>query len=595
MSYESLSAKIGGRTFNEEKTLAISGKTRGTREIKIAICYQFIKTNMSDVMTQNRRWRTWLARGVVVIVSIGFALSVSELYLRRIEFDLNPAEHWRYDRMFGWTADYKHAPHDRVTEQGFRYVNWGRGDSEPPRKILLLGDSFTHASGMPYASTYSSHLETALNGQHKDYRGWAAVNLSVGDWGPGQELIALQEYRAKFDPELVVLQFFPFNDVPNCALSMAGTASMQDHHRPYWIECNHELQITFQHPWRTKLRNNFLVFGLFENLVTPHQRLLPRPNVSVEELQAARHTYFERNARRRGLTETGMLYSLMPEVHQPPAVKEAWAITERVVTQMVDVAHQGNTPVIALVIPYRNTVGPMWDEFIARIRPAVQNKLQQDYCTARLEKFLTDLGVPTISIREKIYENGLAGTWMFLDDGHFNALGHRQVADWVLEKIHHTTEIKVLDTVTQDESIAIDFIADPAGVAMIGLDPNVNSAHTPHLMAHGPAATVKFVAHQAEHAILDLQAYSIVPDQSIEVFVNGISLSKLTQLPEKKPSAKWQIPLEVNAGPNEVRLQFADWNHRSITYFPKETRPLAANLLRFAVVAQGDDLERGID
>lgn len=102
----------------------------------------------------------------------------------------------------------------RVSSQGIR-------DREfPPKqpgefRIVLLGDSYTMGQGLTPEETYARQLEALMNREELPLS-VSVVNCGMGGYAPWQERIFLQKFGFEFEPDIVLLQLFPPNDVIAC-------------------------------------------------------------------------------------------------------------------------------------------------------------------------------------------------------------------------------------------------------------------------------------------------------------------------------------------------------------------------------------------
>ena len=81
---------------------------------------------------------------------------------------------------------------------------------KPPHtfRILVLGDSVTFGHGAPFETTYPYLLEQRLKSWRPDVK-WEVWNLGVPGYNTAQELAYLQEVGPRYQPDLVVIGFFP--------------------------------------------------------------------------------------------------------------------------------------------------------------------------------------------------------------------------------------------------------------------------------------------------------------------------------------------------------------------------------------------------
>ncbi len=81
-------------------------------------------------------------------------------------------------------------------------------------RIAIVGDSFTMGWAVDDAHTFSALLEKKLNGITSD-KNFTVINGGMNGAGPLQEIGILQEYLLPLEPDLVIWQIYPENDVIN--------------------------------------------------------------------------------------------------------------------------------------------------------------------------------------------------------------------------------------------------------------------------------------------------------------------------------------------------------------------------------------------
>jgi len=101
---------------------------------------------------------------------------------------------------------------------------------KPPNttRILMLGDSFTQGDEVPIDKTFSKLLETKLNAQAN--RAYEVINAGVRGSGSLQQYLWFKNQGLKFNPDLVILNFYLGNDITdalmfNIATDSAGLAT----------------------------------------------------------------------------------------------------------------------------------------------------------------------------------------------------------------------------------------------------------------------------------------------------------------------------------------------------------------------------------
>ena len=101
-----------------------------------------------------------------------------------------------------------------VSSQGIR-------EREIPEKkkdelrIVVIGDSYTMGHGLRPEESYARKLEDFLNQHHLPFH-VTVINCGIGGYAPWQERIFLTKYAFEFQPDIVLLQLFPPNDIGGC-------------------------------------------------------------------------------------------------------------------------------------------------------------------------------------------------------------------------------------------------------------------------------------------------------------------------------------------------------------------------------------------
>jgi hypothetical protein len=133
---------------------------------------------------------------------------------------------WRWDHRRGTPGFYESDP-ARIQRLSAGYNGWFAGVpvrinnlgfrdrqdydlAKPPGtfRILVLGDSVTFGHGSHFETTYPYLLEQRLE-EWRPSTNWQVWNLGVPGYNTRQELRYLQEVGATFEPDLVIVGFYP--------------------------------------------------------------------------------------------------------------------------------------------------------------------------------------------------------------------------------------------------------------------------------------------------------------------------------------------------------------------------------------------------
>ncbi|HSR51650.1 MAG TPA: hypothetical protein VLV83_12545 [Acidobacteriota bacterium] len=513
-------------------------------------------------------------------------MSLLEVGLRLDGYDRNTSPHWRYDSEFGWTSDpdglsMAGKPIRDVLPSGFRHHVRKTAKPRGVKRLLILGDSFTLASRFPYAHTYPGRLEAWLN-QGQEGESWQVLSLNADDWGNAQQLLALTRHGLQYAPDAVVLQVFPLNDFCNNSLILAHTCSHQDDHRPYFVfdrqggnPSTAQLRLTSVSPTRTWLRDRLFFFAAAENTVMPVWRGWPGSVDESPEAHQRRQDYFQNQAERVGLRYPGVIYSLLPEPHQPPPIRQAWGITERIFQRIRQVLDERGIPLLVMVVPFSQTFQERWPDFAQLF----QVPLQADHGTGWVEERFRSWGVPVISVRQCILAGETPSQDFFIspDDGHFNPFGHFMAAQWILGELHR---LQVTAATPPGSSLpSTDLLQEeaPPSLVLLGFDGISTDGYGRWRLAMGPRAEIAFQAAAGQAMQLQFRLHNLIVGQRVSLLINhdqALPPMPLDSLGKQEPHS---ISFQTIAGLNVISFLSDDWNWGRSVYFERDNRPIALN------------------
>jgi lysophospholipase L1-like esterase len=170
---------------------------------------------------QGNRSREWIFGVLTVFLCIVFVLAGAEIFVRAfvddgMQFDL---EMWKYARDIKMVSPdpligHQHRPNraahlmgvDVATNShGLRDYEYRYERTPGVLRIVMLGDSFTEGWGVPFTDTSSKRLERlfAENGAKAE-----VINTGVGNWNTIDEVEYFLTEGYKYQPDIVVLNFF---------------------------------------------------------------------------------------------------------------------------------------------------------------------------------------------------------------------------------------------------------------------------------------------------------------------------------------------------------------------------------------------------
>lgn len=168
---------------------------------------------------------------VLLVLSVAGTLFFLELGVRALHMAApagSPGWFWSSpDPDTGWSLQpgaagrwfnsrYEYDVDVRINSQGLRDVE--RAGIEKPKgifRILLLGDSYVEGLRAPLEQTFGKVLESRLNETAPSGLRFEVIPAGVSGWGTDQELLWFRQHGAAYQPDLVLLAFFPGNDFEN--------------------------------------------------------------------------------------------------------------------------------------------------------------------------------------------------------------------------------------------------------------------------------------------------------------------------------------------------------------------------------------------
>lgn len=406
-----------------------------THALLWALLYGLAWWELRRISADSPREKTSPATYILTAASILFSLLVLELGARLIF----PGEAV-VDPLYMHHPEYRYllAPNGHlrvpvpVSETERKYVthvtsSQGLRDHYVPTKqageyrIAMIGDSFAEGFGTELEDTIPKQLEARLQ---KDMPGRRirVINGAMGGGGAWQELGMLRERVLPLEPDLVILQIFPFNDISD-ALDARGRflRAYSDQklyelglfwsmgRKRYWPErmlfrysrAYHVLRESTMKLWVLDLLNDC-------RLVPPVE--LDRPPPSADRLY-----WMEVN-----------LEGWYPEL------EEAYRLWQRDVLLIRQECRDRGLDLIAYAIPDRSDLSDGdWEHAVSQAQPPV--RYERGKGLRMVEEFLQREAIPTVDVPKALREAGRTEDLYIPFDGHLNEKGHKVTADALAE------------------------------------------------------------------------------------------------------------------------------------------------------------------
>ncbi|MBX7258516.1 MAG: hypothetical protein K1Y02_19300 [Candidatus Hydrogenedentes bacterium] len=313
--------------------------------------------------------------------------------------------------------------HFNISEQGLREDRVYGPKAPDEFRIVVLGDSFTMGHGLTMDQTYGRVLEKYLTGV---YPGKRIVVINMGVWGyaPWQEIGFLEKRGFKLEPDLVIWQIFPPNDI-------SGTYSRVNKllraFGPYWERRYFLFRKQNEFPVRAErwLQSHLNVYALIASISNGEGpvmswladfRFLPKYEYPELVPQTNRHNLRE-----------PCLATWYPELTEAFEMMcaDIRALKAECDRRGIDLIAFANSDNISLF-------PDAWDEMAKRGDGSLYEVNKDIRLT---QECFESAGIPYVDITAKMMPlpNEVKSRIFFLNDGHFTPTGAHEVASLLAE------------------------------------------------------------------------------------------------------------------------------------------------------------------
>ncbi|MFV1993941.1 MAG: hypothetical protein ACC661_00780 [Verrucomicrobiales bacterium] len=275
-------------------------------------------------------------------------------------------------------------------------------------EIIFLGDSFTEAGNVPEDETFVQQVGRS--------RGVAVRNLGRAGYAPPFELIVLQNYGLKNEPQVVVWQLFETNDLSESASYQQW---MQSGRRPY--------------------------------------RIVEPPETSARRQWSPTHRLFDALRRRKAWPLAGAFRDakgnerevrflpVLPGAEHSPSVHPGWATMAAALTEGAEILKARDIELVVVLIPMKLRVMAEHVDFdpvvltVEGTARSYQHRLPEGWdlvpeatMAFYVAELCRSLGVRFVDAAPRLKQQAAAGEMVFLPmDTHLSPQGHAVVADLI--------------------------------------------------------------------------------------------------------------------------------------------------------------------
>jgi hypothetical protein len=316
----------------------------------------------------------------------------------------------------------------RVNTHGWRDVEHDWAKPSGRYRILLVGDSFVEAMHVPLEETWCRRLEEQLKRAGPSDIQFEVLCAGVSGWGTASELLWVRAEGLRYAPDLVLLSFYPGNDLKN------NSPQLEDTLRPEYDEHGQLLRVVSTKQrrrgptWSERFRLLAFVRQRLAAAPSPVQSWLARVGVVAgppKNPAADEH---------RGYPEDYGVY----EVPWAEPWRDAWGRTAQLLQGLRETVQNHGAQFAVVVVAGREQTDPRAWERILETYPAMKGRSWDleapqravlDWCEQ--ERVAC---VPLLPAFRAAQEKGRKPLH-FLYDGHWTATGHAVAAEAVSEFI----------------------------------------------------------------------------------------------------------------------------------------------------------------
>jgi hypothetical protein len=381
------------------------------------------------------RLRSLMAGLLLAGFGVGLAVVVAEVGVRSLH--LVPTRFWEPDPVLGsrlipgkegwWTQEeLEFRVPVRINSAGWRDVEHALVKPAGVYRIVILGDSFIEAMQVPLQDTVGRRLEQELNQLPGGVR-YEVISLGVSGYGTASELLAYRDIGRLYSPDLVLLAFYPGNDIHNNSPKLETVLA------PVYAEdgsLDHVAAASKSTTGRVSLLgrilNNWQAYHFVRKMVLTQHPAIARWLVDIGLVQPGA---VMKSPVRAGVPPDYLVYASVKDSDW----QDAWRHTESLLTEFRRmVKGNGSRFVLAIVAGREQVDRRSWDE-IVRTHPAMQEGDWNVYGPEqRLARWCDENGMTCLRLSVAfLAAQGGAGALHYHYDGHWTPAGHRLAAETI--------------------------------------------------------------------------------------------------------------------------------------------------------------------
>ena len=303
-----------------------------------------------------------------------------------------------------------------ISKQGIRDREYGP-KAPGEYRIVMIGDSYTMGHGLPAEAMISRRLKELLVSENPARR-VEVINCGVGGYAPWQERLFLRERGFPLDPDLVIVQLFPANDV---AGSYSKVKKRLEAFEEQWERRLQEYRSKHEFPIRAErwAQTHSNAYSLFvEGLESdgPLRDLL----ADCRFVAPVRHDPIVITTQRNSYQEVCLK-------DWYPGLEEAWGIFADSVQGIRDDCRARGVDVAAYV--HGDMISLLPDAWLQLNEMFPETPYEMNKDIRKANELLDSLKIPRANVLGALQAHPVPDEVYYVHDGHFTPVGAKIVAE----------------------------------------------------------------------------------------------------------------------------------------------------------------------
>lgn len=326
--------------------------------------------------------------------------------------------------------------YQKFNSRGLRDIEYDYSKPDSTFRILIIGDSFTEGYDVEFNELFTEILEQQLNDTLSHHALHAEViNAGTGGYSTDQEYLYYLTEGYKYSSDVVIVMMYMTNDVYYNTKAHYG-----NYPKPLFAIRNDSL-ITINLPLpkpkqQESVKNIFRNMALYPIVTRLIYSYMPSVRDWLASMGLISASTMEQLTFRKDQTPNTPAFPPSFKVYNRQDDDEmisAWNITERILRDWRDTCNNQNTHLILFSIPDKFQIYPhLWEitQKVYHVNDTIWNPDKPDQW---LKTIADRYQIPALFLKDYLAEMQIKD---YLYGGvHWNAKGHRVVADYIFREL----------------------------------------------------------------------------------------------------------------------------------------------------------------